>query len=110
MGRVEGKVAIITGAAKGLGEADARLLVQEGAKVVLTDTDVKKGSELADELGAENALFLEHDVSNEERWKEVLKNTEDNFGSLNILVNNAGIVIPGTIESQKTADYESTLS
>jgi len=110
MGRVEGKVAIITGAAKGLGEADARLLVQEGAKVVLTDTDVKKGSELADELGAENALFLEHDVSNEERWKEVLKNTEDNFGSLNILVNNAGIVIPGTIESQKTADYRFIMS
>ena len=110
MGRVEGKVAIITGAAKGLGEADARLLVQEGAKVVLTDTDVDAGERLAEEFGKDKALFMEHDVRDEKRWQEVLKTTEKEFGALNIMVNNAGIVIPGTIESQKTEDYKFIMS
>ena len=110
MDRVKGKVAVVTGAAKGLGAADARLLVQEGAKVVLTDTDVDAGEKLAEELGRDKALFMEQDVRDEKRWEEILKNTEKEFGSLNILVNNAGIVIPGTIESQQTEDYKFIMS
>jgi 3alpha(or 20beta)-hydroxysteroid dehydrogenase len=64
MGRLDGKVAIITGAASGMGEAHARLFVKEGAKVVFTDVQVDKGKAIEKDLG-QNALFLEHDVSNE---------------------------------------------
>ena len=110
MGRLEGKVALITGAAKGLGESDARLFVKEGAKVVLTDIDIDQGKELADELGSDSVMFLEQDVRDEGRWKDVLERTVQKFGQLNILVNNAGIVIPGNIESQSTEDYRFIMS
>ena len=110
MARLDGKVALITGAAKGLGESDARLFVKEGAKVVLTDIDKDLGIKLADELGSDSALFLEQDVREEDRWKEVLKETVNHFGHLNILVNNAGIVIPGNIESQTTEEYRLIMS
>ena len=110
MARLEGKVALITGAAKGLGESDARLFVKEGAKVVLTDIDADQGKNLADELGKESALFLEQDVRDENRWKEVLEKAVQHFGKLNILVNNAGIVIPGNIETQSTEDYRFIMS
>jgi|TARA_B110000014_G_C20126550_1_gene600722 3(or 17)beta-hydroxysteroid dehydrogenase len=110
MARLEGKVALITGAAKGLGESDARLFVKEGAKVVLTDIDSEQGKNLADELGKDSALFLEQDVRDEDRWKEVLEQTVQHFGKLNILVNNAGIVIPGNIETQSTDEYRLIMS
>lgn len=88
-GRVAGKVAIITGGARGLGEADARLLISEGAKVVITDIDVAAGEATAADIGA---IFLQHDVRDEQRWKEVVAETVSRFGRLDILVNNAGIV------------------
>jgi len=101
MGRVEGKVALITGAASGLGKADARRLAEEGAKVVLTDID-ENGQQVAEaiatETGAET-LFLQQDVSNPERWLEVVAETERHFGGLDVLVNNAGIVIVATPET-----------
>ena len=101
MGRVSGKVALITGASSGLGKADAILLAQEGAKVVLTDVN-DAGSEVADhicnELGGE-ATFLKQDVTSEEVWISTIKQVEDLYGGLNILVNNAGIVIVATPES-----------
>lgn len=88
-GRVAGKVAIVTGAARGLGEADARLLVSEGAHVVITDIDVAVGEATAKRIGA---TFMQQDVRDEQRWKEVVSETVDRFGKLDILVNNAGIV------------------
>jgi len=90
MKRLEGKVAIITGAARGMGETHARLFAQEGAKLILTDVLEKEGKELADELG-EDAIFLKHDVTSPEQWEEVLKAAEDKFGPVTVLINNAGI-------------------
>ena len=69
MARLDGKVALITGAAKGLGESDARLFVKEGAKVVLTDIDKDLGIKLADELGSDSALILEQDVRDAEFYE-----------------------------------------
>lgn len=97
MGRVSGKVAIVTGAASGLGEADARLLAAEGATVVLTDIDEKKGQAIADELGP-NAIFIQQDVSSEDTWKSVIDTVMDRFGRLDVLVNNAGVVVVATPE------------
>lgn len=93
MARLEGKVAIITGAAQGMGEAHARLFVAEGAKVVLTDLNEERGAELARELG-DNALFVKQDVTSLDDWQKVLAEAESAFGPVNILVNNAGIIGP----------------
>ncbi len=98
MKKLENKVAIITGGAAGMGETNARLFINEGAKVVLTDIDQEKGQSLADELG-ENALFVEHNVTDEEGWKQVVEKAEEEFGPINILVNNAGISPALSVES-----------
>ncbi len=100
MGRVSGKVALITGAASGLGKADALALAKEGAKVVVTDI-ADAGAEVAryivDELKGE-AIFLHQDVADEQGWADTISAVEKQYGSLNILVNNAGIVIVATPE------------
>ncbi len=98
MGKLDGKVAIITGGAAGMGETHARLFVEQGAKVVLTDIDAEKGEALAKELG-ENALFIEHDITDEEGWKTVVSKTEETFAPIDILVNNAGISPALSVES-----------
>jgi len=93
MGRLDGKVAIITGAAQGMGASHARKFVEEGAKVVLTDLNREGGQALADELG-ENALFVHHDVTSFDSWKNVVEKTEATFGPITVLVNNAGVLGP----------------
>lgn len=93
MRRLAGKVAIITGAAQGMGEAHARLFVEEGARVVLTDVNEAAGAALADELG-DDALFVAHDVSSAADWTRVVEQAEDRFGTVSVLVNNAGIIGP----------------
>ena len=107
MDRLKGKVAIITGAAMGLGEADARLFAAEGADLVITDIAEKKGRELAEKLGCH---FMRHDVRDEARWAEVLNETADRFGRLDVLVNNAGVVRVGNPEDQTTEEYRFTMS
>ena len=97
MDRVKGKVAIITGAAKGLGEADARLLAAEGARVVLTDVD-DAGAAVAADIGA-SARFVRHDVRSEQAWIGLIADVMAKEGRLDVLVNNAGVVVPGTIEN-----------
>lgn len=89
-GRVEGKVALITGAASGLGAADARRLAAEGARVVLTDVQGDLGRATAAEIPG--AIFLDHDVRDEVRWQAVIAETLAAHGRLDILVNNAGLV------------------
>jgi len=96
MGRVEGKVAIVTGAASGMGKADAIRLAEEGASVVLTDLNEEAGQAVADSIG-EKALFIRHDVSDEAQWEAVVARTVEHFGKLNILVNNAGFLTMGSV-------------
>jgi 3alpha(or 20beta)-hydroxysteroid dehydrogenase len=91
--RLEGKVAIITGAAQGQGAREARRFVAEGAKVVLTDVK-PEGEAVAAELGVA-AMFIKHDVTNETNWKEVIAAALAKFGKINVLVNNAGVYRPG---------------
>lgn len=94
MGRMDGKVAVVTGAAQGMGAAHAKLFVDEGAKVVLTDLNREEGARLAAELGS-SALFVAHDVADAVQWADVVRQGEDAFGPIDTLVNNAGII--GTI-------------
>lgn len=104
MDRLSGKVAIVTGAAKGLGEADARLLAAEGARVILTDVDEANGERVARDIGA-SARFLRQDVREEQGWRDLVQTVISDFGRLDVLVNNAGVVEAGTIETTSEADY-----
>ena len=95
--RLRGKIAIITGAAQGMGAEHARVFVAEGARVVLTDLEEASGRALATELG-ECALFLRQDVSKAEDWDRVLEQTRAHFGPANILINNAAIYFIGAVD------------
>ena len=108
--RLSGKVAIITGAAQGMGAAHARRFVAEGAKTVFTDINAEAGAALADELG-DNALFVPHDVASEADWSKVVAAAEAAFGPISVLVNNAGVLGPGAkaAELEKT-DFEKVCS
>jgi 3alpha(or 20beta)-hydroxysteroid dehydrogenase len=91
MSRLANKVAVITGAAQGMGAAHGRRFVTEGAKVILTDINEKAGAALAKELGP-NAIFVSHDVTKPASWADVVRLGEAKFGTINVLVNNAGII------------------
>src|SRR3954466_4165851 len=98
MGRVEGKVALITGAARGMGASHARLLAGEGAKVVLGDVLDEEGAATAAEIG-DAARYIHLDVSNPDDWAAAVALTLREFGSLTVLVNNAGIVYRRTLKN-----------
>jgi len=102
--RVKGKVALITGAAQNMGAADAKRLIEEGAKVMITDVLDEKGEAMAKALGP-NARYLHHDVSKEADWKRVVAETEAAFGPVSVLVNNAATALKGPIETMEEADY-----
>jgi 3alpha(or 20beta)-hydroxysteroid dehydrogenase len=103
MNRLAGKVALITGGARGMGEAHARLFVAEGAKVILTDLSEQAGQAIAQELG-ENALFLKHDVTKLADWQRVVAEGEAKFGPVTVLVNNAGVLGPIAATTELTED------
>ena len=105
MGRVQNKVAIITGAASGVGKEDALLLAREGANVVLTDVNEEAGLAVAKQIG-DAALFVRHDIADEQQWKDVIAKTEAKFGGLDILVNNAAILMYGNIEDTDLATWQ----
>lgn len=101
MGRLDGKVALITGAARGQGAAAARRFVAEGSRVVIADVLDEEGKQLADELG-DAAQFRHLDVSEEDEWEAVI----DAVGPITVLVNNAGILHFSPLVETKLADYE----
>lgn len=105
MGNLDGKVAIVTGAAQGIGAAIARAFIAHGAQVVMTDIKAEQGLALANSLG-KDALFIQQDVSLSTSWSGVINAGEEAFGPISILVNNAGIVgvVTNTIDF-KEQDY-----
>jgi len=108
MGRVDGKVALISGGARGMGAADARALVGEGAKVVIGDILDDEGKALADELG-ESARYVHLDVTQPDHWEAAAATAVGEFGKLNVLVNNAGIVSLGPLKSIDLAKWQKVL-
>jgi NAD(P)-dependent dehydrogenase (short-subunit alcohol dehydrogenase family) len=100
MGRVEGKIALVTGGSMGLGEATGRLLAKEGATVILTDLLDKEGEALAASINAEGGMaeYIHQDVTNEGLWDTILSGIVDRYGRLDVVVNNAGIVLDANVE------------
>lgn len=112
MGRVQGKVALVTGAGMGLGRAASLLLASEGARLAVTDIDEALARQTAEEIekrGGE-ALFLRHDVSNPDGWPSVMEAIEERFGRLDALVNNAGIAIAKNVEETTLAEWRRTMA
>lgn len=101
--RLSGKVAIVTGAASGVGEAVARCFIREGAQVVMSDLNEAAGTRIAEEIGA---TFVRHDVTDPKGWQLVVDTAVDSYGHLDILVNNAGILIAGDIEESSYEDWK----
>ena len=108
MGMVEGKVALVTGGASGIGAGCVKRLAEEGASVVITDLQDAKGRELAHEITSAGgkARFLHHDTTSEDEWISVIADIDKTEGRLDILVNNAGIAIGSpTITTMSLADW-----
>jgi 3(or 17)beta-hydroxysteroid dehydrogenase len=112
MDRVKGKVAIITGAASGLGRAQAMLLAKEGAKVIVGDIDEINGKEAVEEITTEGgkAIFMKHDVTSENDWGGIIGKTVADFGKLDVLVNNAGVILFKKIEDTSLEDWRKLMS
>ena len=112
MGRVSGKVALVTGGASGLGAAQCRLLAKEGAKVAVTDINEEGAKVVATAIcqaGGE-AIYLKHDVTLEIDWERTVTETVKQFGGLDILVNNAGIAIVKSVEDTSLEEWRLTLA
>jgi len=105
MGRLDGKVALITGAARGMGRSHARHFVAEGARVVIGDVLDEKGSRVAAELGPEVCRYVHHDVTSEADWATAVDTAVTEFGRLDVLVNNAGILHHATIAEMSISDF-----
>jgi 3alpha(or 20beta)-hydroxysteroid dehydrogenase len=105
MGRLDGKVAIITGAARGQGAAEARLFAAEGAKVVLADILDEEGAAVAEEIG-DAAIYLHLDVADEAAWQATVKAAEEAFGPVTVLINNAGILHFQALHKTTLEDFD----
>ena len=108
MGRMSGKVALVTGGAEGIGATVGRMIVDEGGSVMLCDVQIDKARELAEELG-DNAEAFELDVRNLDRWQEAVKATQERFGKLTVLCNIAGISEPGNVVDGTLDTWERTI-
>lgn len=108
MGKLTGKVALVTGGARGIGAAVTRLFAEEGAKVVIADVLTQEGEALSAEVG-EAARYVHLDVTDETQWREAVAVAERDFGPVGVLVNNAGIVDFGTIEQQEPKAFQHVL-
>jgi 3(or 17)beta-hydroxysteroid dehydrogenase len=112
MGRVAGKVAMVTGAGMGLGRASSLLLAREGASLICTDISPPDGERTAreiEELGG-SAIFIRQDVSDPMGWPPVMKEVEERCGRLDVMVNNAGIAMVGNIEDSDMEQWRRTMA
>ena len=107
MGRLDGKIAIITGAARGQGECEARLFAAEGARVLLTDV-LDDGAAVAESIG-DAAAYTRLDVTSADDWQAAVDLCLERFGAPNVLVNNAGIMVPGTLLDSDEAMFRKTI-
>ena len=110
MKRLQGRVAVVTGGASGIGKATAYRLADEGAKVLVTDIQDEEGELVAKhltELG-HDAVYVHHDVSTEADWEHVVETALETYGAIDILFNNAGIGDLGSIEDTSLEAYEHT--
>lgn len=105
MGRLDGKVAVVTGGASGQGAAAARRFVAEGARVMIADVAAEDGKTLADELGS-NAAYQELDVSDEDSWSAAMERLSSDFGRVDVLLNNAGVLLFSPLEQTSLAEYQ----
>ncbi len=107
-GRLEGKVAIVTGSAEGIGETTSKLFAREGANVVIADINRTRGEEVAGEIKTEGgeAIYIPLDVTSEKNWQSLIEKTVNTFSKLNILVNNAGIIKIADIENTSLEDWQ----
>lgn len=108
MARLDGKVAIITGGARGMGAATSRLFVEAGAKVAIADLLDDAGKELAAQLG-QTARFYHHDVTCETAWSELIGKVEADLGPVDVLVNNAGVIVFKSLLQTSLEDYRRVL-
>ncbi|MYR36056.1 glucose 1-dehydrogenase [Streptomyces sp. SID4944] len=110
MGKLDGRVVLVTGAARGQGEQEARLFAAEGARVVVADVLVEQGEaleeELREEFGADAALFVRLDVGREEEWAAAVTTARDAFGKIDGLVNNAGILRFNELVNTPLAEFQ----
>lgn len=112
MGRIEGKVAFITGGAMGLGEAHATLLAREGAKVVVADRNEEIGQQVVSKLksSGHEAIFVALDVTSDDQWTQAVDAVSRQFARIDVLVNNAGIYLSGTTENTPLDVWERTFA
>ena len=112
MDRVKGKVAIVTGGGGGMGRAEAMLLAKEGAKIVVTDLDEAAVKNVAGEINSQGgkAVSIKHDVTSETDWSTVLRKTLEEFGKLDVLVNNAGVILYKKIEDISLSEWRWLMS
>lgn len=111
-GRVAGKIAIVTGGAQGMGRSHSLLLAEEGAKIVVTDVNETEGQATAKEIrdAGGDAIFVRHDVTSAEGWKEVIGQAVSTYGKVDILVNNAGILILKPLDQTEDAEWDSIMA
>ena len=109
MGRLDGKVALITGGARGMGKSHVRHFVAEGARVVFGDVLDAKGATVADGLGGQCCRYVHHDVTSEAQWTAAVAAALDAFGRLDVLVNNAGVLRFARIADMPLADFRQVL-
>lgn len=111
MGRVDGKIAFVTGGANGMGRSHALLLAREGATLIVTDMDEKGGNAVVEEINDQGgqARFFRHDVSSASDWEQISQQAMSTFGRVDILVNNAGILVFSTVQDTSNDDFARVL-